>query len=109
MYLEGNQNLLHNLCIECASVLQRKYPHVAWGVKPSVDGSMIIINPVSINTGNYAFTEKTTVLQQATGRDKLLMMIGGVILEHFRIKREPRKIVDSDAKMNKRGQLIPDL
>lgn len=111
-YLEGNQNLLRNLCTECATYLQGKYPHVAWGVRASVDGSMIEILPVGIGADQrYAFVEKTTVLQQATGRNQLLKRIGGEILERYRIDRAAlaSKHNGSGAAINRRGQLTPDI
>lgn len=101
-------NLLQNLCVECASVLQGKYPHVAWGVRPSLDGSMIEIKPIGIGVGKYAFIEKTTVLQQATGRSRLLMRIGGEILERYRVEKIAGDVAVG-AKTDRRGELVPDL
>lgn len=109
-YVEGNPRLLENLCSECAVILQGKYPHVAWGVRPSIDGSMIQIQPFGINAdANYAFVEKTTVLQQESGRKRLLMRIGGEILERYRIDRAIKDTGAPLAKMNKRGLYVPDM
>ena len=111
-YEEGNMSLVNALCRECATVLQGKYPHVAWGVRGSVDGSMIQVTPLGIGAdGSYSFVEKTSVLQQTTGRDKLLMLMGGEVLERYKIDRAANRARGNgtDAKKNQRGLLVPDL
>ena len=109
---EVNFSLLRSLCIECAMYLQGKYPHVAWGVRPSVDGTMIQILPYGFGAdGRYAFEEKTSILQQETGRNKLLMLIGGEILERYRLDRAAASARNNgtDAPKNARGLIVPDL
>lgn len=111
-YEEADRSLVDALCRECATVLQRKYPHVAWGVRASVDGTMIHICPMGVGAdGSYVFAEKTSVLQQTTGRDKLLMLMGGEVLERYKIDRAAAHARNNgtDAKKNQRGYLMPDL
>ena len=109
-YVQGNPRLLYNLCLEISTFLQGKYPHVAWAVRPTPDGSMIQIVIVGVGADpNIRYTIATNKIQQATGRNKELIKIGGEVLERYNMHRSKRDFEGEVPALSKRGFMMPDM
>lgn len=109
-YEVGNVSLMKTLCMEIGQFLQNKYPHVAWGVKPTVDGSMVQIVIVGAGTDpDKQYQIATKDIQQTTGRNAKLVAIGGEILERYKIHRSKKEFEGAMPSLSKRGFLMPDM
>ncbi len=111
-YEKGNFNALLKLCTDCATILQSEYPcngELAWGCKPTPDGSMINIRLFGDGLyGKHGWPIPTSVLQQETGRRELLIRAGGEYLERClgSISQNP---LENKRPRDTRGEVIPEL
>lgn len=105
-----NPVLVRNLCVACANYLQKTYPSYAWGVKPSVDLSMIEIVAFAPDISQqHGFMYKTQSLQNYTDRNRLLSKAGGEILERYHLARHRRTDTSEVAlARNTRGTILPE-
>ncbi len=101
--------LAEELAQACAIMLQTViYPQYAWGVKPSVDGTVIDIIIGNV-PGDYGVTIKTKQLQSGTGQKKLLMRECGALLERYHLDRgKHTAIEETGMKQNRRGEFMPE-
>ena len=107
----GNPAMLRALCMDCIDFMQREYPHYAWGIKPSVDGSMIeIVCDVPGISTRHGYEIRTMDVENVTQRRPVLRNIGGEILERFGLARHARtEAGDVKGTRNTLGQLQPEL
>ena len=111
VFREGDPIMLKALCMDCVDYIQKIYPHVAWGIKPSEDGSMIelVADVPGIDT-RHGFMIRTQDIENVTMRRRNLMNMGGEILERFGMSRHKKtEVAEIMGKRNTRGQLQPEL